>query len=70
MSALDAYLLPLANDGDARSQVMIGIMYKDGEGVPQDYKQAISWYIKAAEQDDVVAQYNLGLCTRQKNILS
>jgi TPR repeat protein len=36
-------------------------MYKNGEGVPQDFKQAIQWYTKAAEQGDVDAQYNLAL---------
>ena len=36
-------------------------MYKNGEGVPQDYAEAIHWYLKAAEQGDVNAQFNLGL---------
>ena len=25
-------------------------MYYNGEGVPQDYKEAVKWYTKAAEQ--------------------
>ena len=29
-------------------------------GVPQDYKKAIYWYRKAAEQGDIGAQNNLG----------
>ena len=29
--------------------------------IPQDYKQAVKWYTKAAEQGDADAQYNLGL---------
>jgi uncharacterized protein len=36
-------------------------MYYNGEGVPQDYKAAVKWYRKAAEQGDASAQYNLGL---------
>ena len=36
-------------------------MYNKGEGVPKDYKQAIYWYTKAAEQGDDEAQFNLGL---------
>ena len=36
-------------------------MYGKGEGVPQDYKEAVKWYTKVAEQGDVDAQYNLGL---------
>jgi len=36
-------------------------MYANGEGVIQDYKQAVKWYRKAAEQGDATAQYNLGV---------
>ena len=36
-------------------------MYEDGQGVPQDYKQAVKWYTKAAEQGDADAQSNLGV---------
>ena len=35
-------------------------MYDTGEGIPQDYKQALKWYTKAAEQDYGKAQFNLG----------
>ena len=31
-------------------------MYDNGQGVPQDYKQAVKWYTKAAEQGDADAQ--------------
>ena len=36
-------------------------MYGNGEGVPQDYKQAVKWFRKAAEQGYVDALYNLGV---------
>ena len=36
-------------------------MYDNGEGVPQDYAEAVKWYRLAAEQGDANAQYNLGL---------
>ncbi len=36
-------------------------MYEKGNGVPQDYKEAVRWYRLAAEQGDADAQYNLGL---------
>jgi hypothetical protein len=36
-------------------------MYRDGQGVPQDYAQAAFWYRKAAEQGDAPAQVCLGL---------
>ncbi len=36
-------------------------MYDNGEGVPQDYAEAVKWYRLAAEQGDASAQYNLGI---------
>ena len=39
-------------------------MYDNGQGVPQDYAAAASWYRKAAEQGDAVAQVNLGVMYR------
>jgi TPR repeat protein len=36
------------------------MMYDDGTGVPQDYKEAVKWYRLSAEQGDAKAQYNLG----------
>ena len=46
--------------GDAASQNDLGKRYSDGEGVAQDYMQAVYWYQKAAAQGNVHAQYNLG----------
>ena len=42
-------------------QVEMGDRYYHGDGVEQDYEQAIFWYTKAAEQGNADAQYNLGL---------
>jgi uncharacterized protein len=39
----------------------LGWMYADGRGVTQDDGQAVSWFRKAAEQGDAVAQNNLGV---------
>ena len=36
-------------------------MYRRGQGVPQDDKEAVKWYRLAADQGDAQAQYNLGL---------
>ena len=36
-------------------------MYAKGQGVQQDYQQAVQWYRKAAEQGNADAQNNLGL---------
>ena len=35
-------------------------MYAKGQGVAQDYGEAMTWYLKAAEQGDADAQYNIG----------
>jgi len=39
---------------------MLGARYSQGQGVPQDNKEAIKWYKKAAEQEVVFAQWTLG----------
>ena len=51
----------LAEEGDPMAQYELGIMYQNGEGVPQNYSKAVKWFRKAAEQGDSSAQYRLGL---------
>jgi hypothetical protein len=36
-------------------------MYAKGQGVPQDYAEAVKWYRLAANQGDAFAQFHLGL---------
>ncbi len=36
-------------------------MYENGQGVPQDYAQAMIWFRKAADQGEADAQFNLGV---------
>jgi TPR repeat protein len=50
----------LADQGNASAQYNLGTMYEAGQGVPQDYAEAVKWYRKAAEQGDAHAQNNLG----------
>jgi len=52
---------PLAEQGNAQAQFNMGVMCRQGQGVPQDDKQAVAWWSKAAEQGHVEAQDNLGL---------
>ena len=52
---------PLAEQGDADAQTLLGIMYSEGRGVPQDDAAAAKWYRLAAEQDYASAQRNLGV---------
>jgi len=49
-----------AEQGDANAQNMLGGMYADGNGVPQDYVKSVKWTRKAANQGHAVAQSNLG----------
>jgi hypothetical protein len=67
---------PLAEQGLPEAQFNLGLMYEKGQGVPQDYAEALKWYRKAAEQGNAKAvksyrkaaeqgnaedQFNLGL---------
>jgi uncharacterized protein len=54
-------LKPHAEQGNASAQFVIGDMYANGRGVPEDDKQAVKWYRLAAEQGHAKAQSNLGL---------
>jgi TPR repeat protein len=49
-----------ANQGDTNAQFNLALLYYHGVGTPQDSKQAVYWYTKAAEQGHVQAQYELG----------
>jgi TPR repeat protein len=50
-----------AEQGNAEAQFNLGFMYAHGQGVPQDYAEAVRWYSKAAEQGDAESQCNLGV---------
>jgi TPR repeat protein len=52
---------PLAEQGDAGAQYNLGLMYGNGDGVPQDDKNAMKWYTLAAEQGHASAQTSLGV---------
>jgi hypothetical protein len=54
-------LLPLAEQGNAAAQYYLGLMYNDGNGVPQDHAEAVKWYRLAAEQGNTSAQFFLAL---------
>ena len=53
--------LPRAQQGIIEAQYNLGVMYAQGQGVPQDDGQAIQWFRRAADQGYASAQYNLGL---------
>ncbi len=58
-AALEAWRAA-ADQGDARAQNHLGLMYQTGRGVPQDYGAAARWFQRAAELGDVEAQNSLG----------
>ena len=53
-------LIELANTGDANAQFNLGMMYSSGRGVPRNDVEAVKWFRKAAEQNNVQAQLTLG----------
>jgi TPR repeat protein len=53
-------LRPLADQGTARAQIILGVMYSRGQGVAQNYDEAMKWYRRAADQGDAAAQTALG----------
>jgi len=54
-------LRPLAEQGHVVAQTLLGVLYRDGKGVPQDDKAAAKWFRIAAEQGFHVAQHSLGV---------
>ncbi|WP_319486236.1 tetratricopeptide repeat protein [uncultured Cohaesibacter sp.] len=51
----------LAGLGDVPSQTLLGNLYLDGSGIPQDFKEAANWFALAADQGDREAQFSLGM---------
>jgi TPR repeat protein len=51
-----------AEKGDPIAQYDLGNSYYGGNGVVQDYVQAVSWYRKAIAQGHLKAHSDLGLC--------
>ena len=54
-------LKALAEQGNAGAQLLVGGMYFTGQGVTQNYAQAVKWYRLAAEQGNASAQHSRGL---------
>jgi DNA-binding transcriptional MerR regulator len=51
---------PLAESGNTKAQVMLGMMYMMGDGVLPDYATGRKWLERAAEQGDADARGMLG----------
>ena len=53
-------LTALANAGNAKAELVVGLKYLDGDGVAVSEADAAKWLERAAEQGMAVAQYRLG----------
>ena len=53
-------LTPLAEQGNADAQLILGKMYMGGQGVVKDLDQAIKWFNASAAQGNADAQFFLG----------
>ncbi|NOS66855.1 MAG: sel1 repeat family protein [Candidatus Peribacteraceae bacterium] len=54
-------VLDLAKEGNHDAEFELGAMFHDGDGVEQDYAQALPWYRKAANAGNRQAMFNLGM---------
>ena len=54
---------PLADHGDAKVQNKLGNMYAQGQGVTQDYAEAVRWYRQAADQGSLLRRAISPTCT-------
>jgi len=54
----------LAEQGNVQLQLLLGLKYKEGIGVPKDDAKVAYWLTKAAKQGDEYAQTELGVMYR------
>ena len=50
-----------AEKGDEYVQYNLGVLYRDGSGVPQDLPEGVRWMHKAAKQGHAEAKHDLSL---------
>ncbi|MFL6688776.1 MAG: hypothetical protein ACJ8IR_01105 [Alphaproteobacteria bacterium] len=53
-------LAALANTGDSRAQMLLGLKYLEGNGVAANEAESARWLSRAAQQGEPLAQYRLG----------
>ena len=55
---LTAYKLwkPLAEAGNEAAQNNLGILYREGKGITQNYSEAIKWFQRSADQGSAWAR--------------
>lgn len=55
---------PLAEQGDSKAMVTLGMFFYKGDGFPQDYGKAMDWFLKALEIGNGDAFNNIGVMYR------
>lgn len=53
--------LRLAEGGDMEAAELLGILYKNGQGVEKDIAKSAEWMMKAADANRPLAQHHLGV---------
>ncbi|MBF0382048.1 MAG: sel1 repeat family protein [Magnetococcales bacterium] len=48
-----------ADKGDSEAQYYLGVIYRNGLGVPKNYHKAVKWFTEAAKQGNREAHFNL-----------
>jgi TPR repeat protein len=59
-TALSVFM-PLARAGDPIAQHNVAVMYDDGRGLPENYRLALKWYLRAADQGLADSQFMAGM---------
>jgi hypothetical protein len=54
----------LAEKGDTKAMVQVGLFYYEGQGVNRDYTKAMDWFLKAFKGQNADAFVNLGVMHR------
>ena len=54
-----------ATSGNAEAMFNVGVLYRDGLGVPVDYGEALNWFRKAAGAGDDIAANAIGVLYQQ-----
>jgi TPR repeat protein len=52
---------PLGERGDVKVQFLLGVLYSQGKGIPEDWGRAGVWFRRAANQGDAASEYFVAL---------
>jgi TPR repeat protein len=61
-------LRPLADQGKAEAQMKLGFMYVTGEGIPQDYAEAVKWFHSRQTKDRPTHSAFSGSCISRAGV--